>query len=118
MGKEEPEAAAHLKAQMQLEGIDFLDHCQLQEVTYSKDLGFEIHYGKAAPGGSAATLKGILKVDAVLVAAGKHKAEHITQHITYNITQHITCNITGKKHHWRIDFSRSQSSQQYALFTA
>ena len=78
MGKEEPEAAAHLKAQMQSEGIDFLDHCQLQEVAYSKDLGFEILYGKTGPEGNGATLNGMLKVDAVLVAAGEHKAEHIT----------------------------------------
>ncbi|BDA51144.1 Mercuric reductase [Coccomyxa sp. Obi] len=67
--KEDPDAVAAVVAQMQSEGIKFMDHCATDEVTHSKEAGFEVHYRRTQLSGQSAS--GVLQVDAVLIAAGK-----------------------------------------------
>lgn len=70
MGKEDGDAAAALISQMESEGVTFIDHCFVQEVTHSEGSGFTLKYRRKYNSDSAESAEGRLQVDAVLVAAG------------------------------------------------
>lgn len=62
------DAAAALISQMKSEGVEFLDHCSIDEVMHCKSTGFTLKYTLKQASGEAKS--GVLEVDAVLVAAG------------------------------------------------
>lgn len=66
--KEDPDAVDAVVTQMESEGIQFMDHCAIDEVTHSKEAGFQLRYRRTKEKGPSAS--GVLRVDAVLVAAG------------------------------------------------
>lgn len=68
MGKEDGDAAKALISQMKSEGVKFLDHCSIDEVMHCKSTGFTLKHTLKQASGEAKS--GVLKVDAVLVAAG------------------------------------------------
>jgi pyruvate/2-oxoglutarate dehydrogenase complex dihydrolipoamide dehydrogenase (E3) component len=68
MGKEDMDAAAALISQMKSEGVEFHDHCSIDEVMHCKSTGFMLKYTLKQASGEAKG--GVLEVDAVLVAAG------------------------------------------------
>lgn len=65
MAKEDKDAVAVLVPRMQSEGVTFIDHCTIDEVTHSSTAGFTLKYRRKQD-----SEQSLLEVDAVLVAAG------------------------------------------------
>jgi len=79
MGKEEPEAARALKAQIELEGVEFLEDTSPQEVFHSKEAGYRLVYTQKGGAGE----EGCLLVDALLLATGAFFSLQQTSHFSY-----------------------------------